>query len=195
MDTSFDLVAAVSAAAAVAPASSANYNAGGKYSSTKPARTPGVGWDESQKSFLVRIKIEGRYEFIGRYPTWEGACLAHDRKASELHGEAIFNTGTRTTFTLAEFLERMEGCGGQILTVDEIAATKKSSKYVSVSWHTGTSKWQSAVPSQWCSASLIGLYDDEMMVAAKARYKKVKEVFGAKAKINFPNGYKKWLAR
>ena len=160
MDTSFDLVAAVSAAAAVAPASSANYNAGGKYSSTKPARTPGVSWHESKKSFRVQITIEGRLKTIGSYPTWEGACLAHDRKARELHNEAIFNTGTKTTFTLAEFNERMEGCGGQILTVGEIAATKKTSKYVGVSWYTRTSKWKAAYRLN-DAKHFIGLYDDE----------------------------------
>ena len=101
-------------------------------------------------------------------------------------GEEILNEGTKTNFTLAEFLERMAGCGGHVLTVGEIANLlgKKSSQYLGDSWHKKGSKWQ----VNHCLNGIIhyiGLYSDEVK-AANAYDAKMVEIYGAKAKINFP---------
>ncbi len=65
-----------------------------------------------------------RFSFPPLQSNIEAPCNA-------MQGNAIFNTGTQTNFTIDEIIERMEGCRGYVLTNSRTKTTfKTTSKYL-----------------------------------------------------------------
>lgn len=156
------------------------YNAGGKYSPEQPGFKKGYSYNKRQQNFESTIK--GKY--IGNYPTWEGAALAYDRKALSLvDGDvSIFNTGQMTNFTLAEYRERIRGCGDKILTCGEVQAATKTSVYAGVSYDSTKHIWAAWV-SHRGKHHKIGCFKTERE-AAEAYNTKLTILYGPNAKLN-----------
>ncbi len=154
------------------------YNAGGKYSSVKPHDAIGISQSKKSKSkpWNARLWINGRKTHIGSYPTWEAAALAYDRRTRELRGETA-----KTNFSLEEFLERMDGCGGKIATYRDINKQfNTSSRYIGVSWNKYHRKWQ-------CYYKYINIdnFSDETDVA-RAYDAIASKATGGIVRLNFP---------
>lgn len=119
-------------------------------------------------AWAVRITFNYKGIYVGRYDTLEEAARAYNLKAKELFGEfAKLNDVPDGPITPTPILDRNNSSGYRGVSLD-----KKRQKWVAV---VGSRK----------NEVYVGRFDNPIE-AAKARDKKAFEMYGHKAKLNFP---------
>ena len=159
----------------------------------KNSKFVGVSFDTKRNKWAATITYRYKSHYLGRYDTEEEAALAYDNKALELYGITARRNFSKLTpkDTIKKF-ERIKANApifqNNYLTKCQqgkiIKRENKSSQYTGVTFKKKQNKWVSKI-CYFYKHYYIGQYTTEEE-AARAYDKKAQELFGEKAKLNFP---------
>ena len=150
-----------------------------------------VGVSVKKKKWQAMITHHRKTYRLFGYDTEEDAALAYDKKAIELYGKDVrLNFPHLTIKELTKKVKKIEEAKDVFDRLSKSQQGKlvrkrpKTSKYVGVHFASGKKKWIAKINYRYKAHSL-GEYDVEE-AAARAYDKKAIELYGGKAKLNFP---------
>lgn len=125
----------------------------------------------------VNISVNGKYVFIGEYESIIDAAVAYDRAAVALHGRFARTNYPPFAHGGASYADERAG--------RPAAYRQSKSGYRGVVWHVAASLWQAKITINK-KGRYVGFFKDKVD-AAKAYDVAASKLYGAKARLNFPD--------